>query len=35
MEARKIQVKVFVESPKELDIDPIVPVFHDWIRKKE
>ena len=33
MDARKIQVKVFIQSPAELDIDPIVPVFHDWIRK--
>jgi hypothetical protein len=34
MEARKVQVKLFVASPKEVDIDPIVPVFHEWIRKK-
>jgi hypothetical protein len=34
MEARKVQVKLFIESPAEVDIDPIVPVFHDWIRQK-
>jgi hypothetical protein len=33
MEARKIQIKLLVRSPKELDVEPIVPVFHDWIRK--
>jgi len=32
MEARKVQVKVFIESPKAVDIEPMVPVFHDWIR---
>ena len=34
MEARKVQFKVFVESPAEVDVDPIVPVFHRWIREK-
>jgi len=34
MEARKVQVKLFVESPKDVDVDPIVPVFHEWIRQK-
>lgn len=34
MEARKVQVKLFIDSPKEVDVDPIVPVFHDWIRQK-
>jgi hypothetical protein len=34
MEARKVQVKLFVDSPKQVDVDPIVPVFHEWIRQK-
>lgn len=34
MEARKLQVKLFIDSPKDVDVDPIVPVFHEWIRKK-
>jgi len=34
MEARKVQLKVYLESPREVDVDPIVPVFHDWISKK-
>lgn len=34
MEARKVQVKLFVDSPKDVDVDPIVPVFHEWIRHK-
>ncbi|HEX7671454.1 MAG TPA: hypothetical protein VF395_17800 [Polyangiaceae bacterium] len=34
MEARKVQFKVFVASPAQVDVDPIVPVFHRWIREK-
>ncbi|HVU05130.1 MAG TPA: hypothetical protein VHE30_25445 [Polyangiaceae bacterium] len=34
MEARKIQFKVFVKEPKEVDVDPIVPVLHQWIRER-
>jgi hypothetical protein len=34
MEARKVQFKVFVESPAEVDVDAMVPVFHRWIREK-
>jgi hypothetical protein len=34
MQARKVQFKLFVESPGEVDIDSIVPVFHRWIREK-
>lgn len=33
MEARKVQVKVFVESPAVVDVEPLVPVFHDWITR--
>jgi hypothetical protein len=34
MHARKVQVKLFIESPRDVDVDSIVPVFHDWIRQK-
>ena len=34
MEARKVQFKLFVASPANVDVDPIVPVFHAWIREK-
>jgi hypothetical protein len=33
MEARKVQIKLFIASPAEVDIEPIVPVFHAWIRE--
>ncbi|HEX4340234.1 MAG TPA: hypothetical protein VH062_30205 [Polyangiaceae bacterium] len=33
MNAGKIQAKIFVESPAELDVTPLVPVFHEWIQK--
>jgi hypothetical protein len=34
MDARKVQVKLFILSPASVDVDPIVPVFHEWIRQK-
>lgn len=36
MEARKVQIKLFVDAKlgKELDPDAFVPVFHRWIREK-
>jgi len=33
MNVRKVQAKVFIESPTEVDSTPIVPVFHEWIQK--
>jgi hypothetical protein len=33
MNAGKIQAKVFIESPADLDVTPLVPVFHEWIQK--
>jgi len=33
MEARKVQIKFFIDSPADVDVAPIVPVFHDWIRQ--
>ena len=34
MKARKVQIKLFVESPRELDSEPFVPVFHKWIQEQ-
>ncbi len=33
MDARKVQFKLFIRSPAEVDVEPLVPVFHDWIKK--
>jgi len=33
MSVGKIQAKVFLESPRDLDVAPLVPVFHEWIQK--
>jgi len=34
MKARKVQIKLFVESPRDLDPEPFVPVFHRWIQEQ-
>lgn len=34
MKARKVQIKLFVEWPRELDIEPFVPAFHRFIQEK-
>jgi hypothetical protein len=33
MSVGKIQAKVFLDSPRDLDVAPLVPVFHEWIQK--
>lgn len=33
MKARKVQIKLYVETPRDLDPDPVVPVFHRWIQE--
>jgi hypothetical protein len=33
MNAHKAQAKIFIESPAEVDVVPLVPVFHEWIQK--
>ncbi len=33
MKLPKVQAKVFIESPTEVDVTPLVPVFHEWIQK--
>jgi len=32
MKARKVQIKLFVDTPRDLDPEPFVPVFHRWIQ---
>ncbi len=32
MEARRLKLKVFAEEPVGIDLESLVPVFHDWIR---
>ena len=32
MKPHKLQVKLFVEEPAELDLDAFVPVFHEWVK---
>jgi hypothetical protein len=34
MEATKLQVKFFVETPDKLELDRYVAVWHEWIRDK-
>lgn len=34
MKARKVQIKLFVESPRHLEPEPFVPVFHRWIQER-
>jgi hypothetical protein len=34
MKARKVQIKLFVEWPRELDFEPFVPAFHRFIQEK-
>lgn len=36
MEARKVQIKLFVDAARDAALDPdaFVPVFHRWIREK-
>jgi hypothetical protein len=34
MKARKVQIKLFVEWPRELDFEPFVPAFHRFIQQK-
>lgn len=35
MTAQKFQVKLYVDAPKALDLDALVPVFHGFIREKK
>jgi hypothetical protein len=33
VKARKVQIKLFIDTPRDLNPDPIVPVFHRWIQE--
>jgi hypothetical protein len=32
LRAHKLQLKVFVDGASKLELDPFIPVFHDWIK---
>jgi len=39
MESRRIElqhvnVKLFVGNPEEVDLEPLIPIFHDWIQNQ-
>jgi len=34
MDGQKLQLKFFVAEPFGFQLEPFVPVFHDWIRRK-
>jgi hypothetical protein len=33
MSTGKVQAKIFIASPADVDVTPLVPIFHEWIRK--
>jgi hypothetical protein len=35
MELQHINVKLFVRNPKDVDLEPLVPVFQSWIQEQE
>src|ERR1700737_1277474 len=32
MQLQHVNVKLLVRNPEEVDLEPLIPVFHDWIR---
>src|SRR5260370_10727368 len=32
MELQHVNVKLLVKDPERVDLDPLVPVFHNWIQ---
>jgi hypothetical protein len=32
MELQHVNVKLLVQNPKEVDLEPLIPVFHSWIQ---
>src|SRR6266568_6371726 len=39
MESRRIElqhfnVKLFLGNPEEVDLEPLIPIFHDWIQNQ-
>lgn len=34
MQLHRIQAKLFLENPEELDMEALIPVFHSWIQEQ-
>ena len=34
MEMQHVNVKLLVRNPEEVDLDPLIPVFHSWIQNQ-
>src|ERR1700737_364827 len=32
MQLQHVNVKLLLRNPEEVDLEPLIPVFHDWIR---
>ena len=32
MELQHVNVKLFLEKPKNVDLDALIPVFHAWVQ---
>src|SRR3984957_6033310 len=32
MQLQHVNVKLLVQNPKEVDLEPLIPVFHSWIQ---
>ena len=34
MEMQHVNVKLFVRNPEEVDLEPLIPIFHGWIQNQ-
>jgi hypothetical protein len=34
MDLQHVNVKLFVNDPGQIDLEPVVPIFHDWIQRQ-
>jgi len=34
MEMQHVNVKLLVRDPGDVDLEPLIPVFHSWIQKQ-
>lgn len=34
MEMQHLNVKLMLENPDEIDLDPLIPIFHSWIQEQ-
>jgi hypothetical protein len=34
MELQHVNVKLFVRNPEEVDLEPLIPIFHGWIQNQ-